>query len=158
MEWKLCCKKQYEVALTRAERGRVYNMPHEAGKVYNFLEDIVEEAEEGAFVCRGTVGEMYVIPRDKLDAYDVDADEIGSEWLTAKTRPQAAVYCCRRVEGPFALATERGVMHGNREGVEHGSGDYVVCRALETEDGYLPDQADCWIVNGVVFDNTYQLI
>ena len=154
MEWQLCRKKEYEVALTRAERGRVYNIPDATGKVYNYLEDVVEEAVDG-FVCRGTVGELYVIPLSKLAAYDVDPDTIGTEWRTVRTRPMSAVYFCRKIEGPFVLDTPVGRMHGNRAGVEHGAGDMVVCAARETPMGYQPDAADCWVVNGAVFANTY---
>ena len=154
MEWKLCRKKEYEVALCKASADRVYNMP-EAGKVYNYLEDVVEEIEGECYVCRGTMDELYLIPPAKLDAYDVDPADVGEEWVTAKTRPNARVYACRRAEGDLYLVTPAGVMHANRRGVPHGEGDMILCAVAA--DG-APIEGDCWIVNGVVFDRTYEIL
>lgn len=157
MEWKLCRKKEYEVRLCLAERNRVYNVP-DAGKVYNHLEDVVETVREGDCVCQGTVGEYYLIPRAKLGAYAVDPDAVGTEWTTVRTRPDAGVYFCRPALGKEALHTSVGVMHANRDGVGHGAGDMVVCAAESTEDGYRPLVEDCWVVNGVVFADTYEIL
>ena len=44
------------------------------------------------------------------------------------------------------------VLHANHSDAEHGDGDYLVCRT--GEDGE-PDLSDVWVVNGVVFPETY---
>ena len=44
------------------------------------------------------------------------------------------------------------VLHANRNSAEHGKGDYLVCRV--DEDGG-PDLSDVWIVNGILFPQTY---
>ena len=158
MDWKKCRKKAYEVAFVRADEGKVYNTAR-AGQVYNYLEDVAEDVKEGAFVCRGVVGELYVVPRAKVEmGYDVDPESIGDEWVTARAKAGAATYFCRKPEGAFALATEYGVMKGNREGVAHGEGDWILTTAKETEAGLAPDETDEWIVNGVVFARTYEII
>jgi len=153
----MCRKKEYEVALSKADKDRVYNMP-EAGKVYNYLEDIVEEIKGDGFVCRGTMGELYLVPLSKADVYDVDVASVGSDWVTVCTRPQARVYFCRKIEGTSDIHTPAGVMHANRDGVAHGEGDRVLCSAIETAEGYVPDEADCWVVNGLVFERTYTIL
>lgn len=43
----------------------------------------------------------------------------------------------------------------NREGVQHGIGDFVVCSM--NPDG-TPNLRDCWVVNGLVFLDTYNKV
>ena len=40
----------------------------------------------------------------------------------------------------------------NRSGVPHGAGDYIVC----AKKGGKPDLNDVWVVNGLVFNTTYE--
>lgn len=72
------------------------------------------------------------------------------------TRPDAGVvWAAQRplTDGQFEVATSWGnVLTGNRSGVEHGDGDFVV-RA--DKDG-KPNLDDPWIVNKCVFRRTYQ--
>lgn len=156
-DWRLCQKRVYEVSLCRGNPAARYNTPN-AGEVYNVLEDVTERVQEGCYVCRGTMGELYVLPEARLSAYDVVPTVLDDTWRTVCTKPQSALYCYRRPVGPFVLQTAYGAMHGNRAGVEHGSGDVVVCAALPAADGWAPDEADCWIVNGRVFADTYQAL
>lgn len=43
------------------------------------------------------------------------------------------------------------VLTANREGVPHGNGDFIV---FANKDG-KPNPDDSWVVNGMVFNNTY---
>lgn len=43
------------------------------------------------------------------------------------------------------------VLTANREGVPHGDGDFIV---FANKDG-KPNPDDSWVVNGMVFNNTY---
>ena len=155
--WALCRKQEYEIEICRAAAERVYNTPR-AGEVYNYLEDVTERVAEPCYVARGTVGELYVVPRPKMKAYDVDPDLVGEEWMKVRTKPTANLYYCRPIVGEAEIGTSYGVMHANRVGVPHGAGDRLVCMALPAEGGYRPDEADCWVVNGEVFERTYRLV
>ena len=156
-EWKLCRKQQYEMEICRARADKVYNTPR-AGEVYNYLEDVTERIGEGHYVARGTVGELYLVPRAKLAAYDVEPDAVGEQWVRVRTKPSAALYYCRLLEGRVDVPSAYGVMHANRPGVAHGAGDRLLCMAVPTDEGYRPDEADCWVVNGEVFERTYRLV
>lgn len=46
------------------------------------------------------------------------------------------------------------ILIANREGIEHGSGDFLVCSALV--DG-KPNLRDMWVVNGVHFLDKYSI-
>lgn len=45
------------------------------------------------------------------------------------------------------------VLTANRSDIPHGDGDWIVF----ANDGYgQPDENDSWVVNGLVFENTYE--
>ncbi len=158
MEWQLCRKTEYEVAFCKADAERIYNTPR-AGEVYNFLEDVVERIDrDGLYVCRGTLGELYLVPEAKMAAYEVDVATLGGDWQKVRTKPQGALYFCRKIEGPAEIDTAYGTMHANRPGVVHGDGDRLLCMAAPAGEGYRPLEDDCWVVNGAVFANTYRLL
>ena len=51
------------------------------------------------------------------------------------------------------VATSWGeVLTANRDGVPHGEGDFIV----SANKGGQPNPADRWVVNGKVFNNTYE--
>ena len=156
-EWHLCQKTDYTVELCRADADRVYNTPRK-WEVYNYLEDITETVHPDTCVCRGTVGELYLVPFAKLAAYDVRPEEIGEDWLTVRTKPSGLVYCCHRIDGACDSPTPYGVMHANRAGVPHGDGDMLLCAAEQRERRYVPLDDNVWVVNGAVFAMTYRLL
>ena len=136
-------------------------------KVWNFLEDVRYTAHPNGedLVLKGTVGEEWVsgfskaaktytrpdgsalVPEDFAEA---DA------WIGLKTIPDVGSFACFiPVAYKVAVTTASGdLLHANRDGVTHGGGDYLVCRA--GADG-RPDLSDVWVVNGAVFAATYDL-
>ncbi len=55
----------------------------------------------------------------------------------------------------LTVNTSRGdVLHVNRIGVPHEDGDSLICAV--GEDGQ-PNLSDVWVVNGAIFDDTYDM-
>ena len=46
------------------------------------------------------------------------------------------------------------ILYANRDGIEHDDGDYIICNNKCGE----PDFNDMWVVNGVVFSDTYKYV
>ena len=147
-------KKAYYVHVSRPERGT---------GVYNVLEDSHYTTDEfQPFVLTGTRGEQWAVSQEKLTkAYQISEEEaarIGPYQKVLFTRDGDPVPCWAAIvpitEGPFEIRTPVGtVLHGNRAGVEHGWGDII----MAADDGGQPSAVDRWIVNGLVFFDTYQL-
>lgn len=160
--YKRASKKQYEIWCC---------MPEVGTNVHNHLEnaDYVTN-EQKKFVLSGTVGEQWVIDIGKLmktytfvDGMEINPDTLrrklvsGSKtigWFKVKTRPDVTPgwACFVPVQYQFPIATSWGdTLTGNRPGVQHGYGDFIVC----TDAGGQPNGNDRWIVNGAIFVNTY---
>ena len=135
-------------------------------EVYNRLEDVHYTAKPNGedVILTGTVGEQWVTRLSKviktytkldgsaLTAADFQADTA----VSLKTIPEAG-YFAYFIPAEYHVSVQTAwgdVLHANREGVEHGDGDYLICRAGENGQ---PDLSDTWIVNGAVFPNTYSL-
>lgn len=59
------------------------------------------------------------------------------------------------IENMFPVVTLWGeTLMINRVGIPHGAGDYLVCSDKEGS----PDLKDKWVVNGEIFEKTYQFI
>ena len=132
-------------------------------KIYNELEDVTYEGHKGEIVLKGTVGEQWIIPTQKLAKYcKMDGSEINlnevtpDTWVHIQTRESAAVPWMVQVPVDIKgqVTTERGdTLQVNREGVPHAEGDWVCC----CDDGGKPTlEWGTWVVNGCVAKNTYQ--
>lgn len=145
-------------------------MPAKGTKVHNELEnaDYVTSDENGRFVLSGTMGEQWVIAGNKLAATYTFADgtAITETALKAKrtsdgTIPWFKVTTCKDSEILFAcptpvnmqytIQTSWAILQGNRPGVKHGKGDFIMARNVNGQ----PAMDKRWIVNGTVFINTY---
>lgn len=52
---------------------------------------------------------------------------------------------------------ERAVLKGNREGIEHGEGDWILVATHTIHGKLCPDFSDAGrIINGTIFDRLYQ--
>jgi hypothetical protein len=164
-KYKKCRKKEYEVYMCMPPRGTT---------VTNKLEGTTYTTDEKKpIVISGTVGEQWVMDLTKLaktytladgeeitkDTFIKRAVRVGREscikWVKIKTKPNndanAALFVPEDTK--FEVPTSWGdVLHGNRDGIPHGKGDFIVC-ALNS-DG-TPNMNDRWIVNGEIFATTY---
>jgi hypothetical protein len=153
---KKVVKKMYEIRARYAEVGE---------RVYNFLEDAhYVTSSEKCIVLTGTAGEQWVITAEKLQkTYMLNGEpivgnvaEIFATEQVVETKAGAEVYFAEflPVEQKMSVKTSWGeVLQANRDGVPHGDGDYIVCSSKE--DG-APNHDDRWVVNGLVFANTYE--
>ena len=131
--------------------------------IYNELEDVTYTTVPGDIVLKGTMGEEWVIPSKKLAKYELrdgraltfDAiEEIGRDvWIPIQTAPVSpstpptmVVKIPVNIQGEV-IAEGGIVLQVNREGIDHGDGDYV-CGV---------DTPWPWVVNGKVFQKTYRI-
>lgn len=144
--------KQYTVKLCKPAIGT---------QVYNEYEDVTETTTyENPFVIIGTVGEKSVPSvATLLKKYDIDEKTlktVGDEPISITTRKNENCVWASHIllrEGKFEVITPEGhVLKGNRPGIEHGTGDYVVY----ADSGSIQDSKNSWIVNGAIFDNLYE--
>ena len=127
--------------------------------IYNYLEDVSYYPNEGDIVLSGTMEEEWLIGVDKFlrkyclpDGRDIDLNEFSDgEWHVVQTKESDYICNCYLVpieEGSGTITTAQGhVLTYNREGISHGNGDYV-----------FVDGDDQWVVNGCVFENTYDIL
>ena len=115
-------------------------------------------------VLKGTAGEMWPCAFEKVrDTYTKpDGSRLTKADLAVKDEfidivtvsspcTNFAMFIPR--ENSVTVKTSWGCeLHANLPDVPHGEGDYLVCKA--GKDG-SPDFSDIWIVNGVLFPNTY---
>lgn len=160
--WKLYRNKSYKAKIQKADKNMVYNVEGRPGIVYNFLEDSYAEVNEHGLVVTGVAGEMWPIGEKALEKYQLTDGQPGFEPIEVQTVETDAVYCGVRIpkEIAFFLETDYGVrtmLRGNRLGIDHGDGDYVLVFAKKEKGRYLPDFSDSGrIVNGSIFDLLYQ--
>ena len=150
-------KKSYEVAIRKS------SVPM---SVYNQLEDVRYDVkpEDNRVIVTGTEGEEWLSKTDKvLKTYrNLDGSLLSDEdtpvdtKLRVKTLPGSEYYAIFVPKDmQFRVKTSWGEMlTANRGGVPHGDGDYIVCAV---KDGN-PDFSDVWIVNGVIFPKTYEIL
>jgi hypothetical protein len=160
--YKRTRKKVYEIWL---------GMPRLGTKVSNKLEDAhyTTDAKQ-RFVLSGLVGEQWVIDAVKLaktytfaDGTPITQETCGAkadkqsgiiDWVKVKTIQNGQVNWVVRVpkSTQLSLPTSWGdVLKVNRAGIDHNAGDFVVC----ADAGGVPNIADRWVVNGVIFPETY---
>lgn len=136
--------------------------------IHNELEDVdYTVTDDGvSVILKGTVGEEWVTKLEKvLKTYTkADGSALTAEDFTdskdtyidlkTKANPDANFACYVPAGTAVQVDTAWGdVLYANRTGVPHGSGDYLVCNNKDGE----PDFSDVWVVNGAVFDSTYDM-
>ena len=161
-QWKLYTNKSYRAKIQRADSQRVYNVADKPGVVYNCLEDAYEKVGDTGYVVTGIAGEMWPIGEKAIKKYNVNPDNITTEAMEVDTVELDTVYAAIKIptDIQFTLEVdygEKAVLRGNRSGIEHGEGDYVLVMAKSVDSAYLPDFDDSGrIVNGAIFDKLYK--
>lgn len=165
--WKHTRKKSYSLKARIGRHGE---------EIYNVLEGTkysVNMNTEYIVVMSGTVGEEWVISTRVLKAkYCLpDGSPITDEYIKymSKVGKFVNIKSVANVSGytnyalqisdnifkDIPILTSYGdVLYANRRGVNHGKGDFLVC---STKEDVSPDFSDMWVVNGLVFPNTYDL-
>lgn len=132
-------------------------------QLHNFLEDCdYVTSETKCIKLIGTVGEVWPVTVEKLsktytfiDGTPITAENIpeGVFDISTIVDENAETIFAEQTKEQVKVATSWGeVLTANRDGVPHGEGDFIV---YANKCGQ-PNQEDKWVVNGMVFANTYQ--
>ena len=161
-DWNLYTNRSYRAKIQKADHDHIYNVPGKPGVVYNYLEDSCEPVGS-AYVVTGVAGEMWPIGEGALRKYHISPEEITAEPTEVDTVELDTVYAAIRIPKDIAFTLEadygeKALLHGNRAGVPHGEGDYVLVPAKPSPNGkFVPDFEDSGrIVNGAIFDKLYK--
>lgn len=161
-DWKAYRNRSYKAKIQLADPDRIYNVPDKKGLVYNFLEDSYEKVSSNGFVVTGVIGEIWPVSKKAIAKYDISPECITSEPTEVDTVELDTVYAAIPIpaEIQFTLEVdygEKAVLKGNRSGIDHGSGDYILAAARLINGKFLPDFNDSGrIVNGAIFDMLYR--
>lgn len=147
-------KKRYTIKAEKVATGTT---------VYNFLEDChYTSDDEKCIKLIGTVGEEWLVTIEKLvktytfvDRTPITPENIpeGVFEISTIVDDNAETIFATRVIHEEKVVTSCGeILTANRKGIPHGKGDFIVYANKEGK----PDSDDKWVVNGMVFDNTYQ--
>lgn len=156
--WKKCEKVEYDI--------HVY-VPKIGTKVHNSLEDsnyITDEKKP--YVLIGTAGEEWTVQAKKLlTAYKFNNKPITKKILEdilsdGKKHKITAIagaetFFAKHTKEKISVKTSWGeTLKANREGIEHGNGDYLICTSKDDK----PNFDDMWVINGLIFKKTYRFI
>lgn len=151
---KECKKRNYKMKAEKVSAGT---------EVYNFLEDAHYTTNDTKCIkLIGTVGEEWPVTIEKLaktytliDGTPITEENIPEGVFEIKTivDQNAETIFAEQVTSEVKVSTSWGeVLTANREGIPHGNGDFIV---YANKDG-KPNPDDRWVVNGMVFENTYE--
>ncbi|MBR2684273.1 MAG: hypothetical protein IKE22_13530 [Atopobiaceae bacterium] len=156
-EWFLTGKKEYTVQAMMVSQELSF---------HNDLEDVDYTVDDDGVtvVLRGSAGEMWASELSSVQSTYTkpDGSEIRKEDfaekdayidIVAKPAPDSCYAMFVPVDQRVLVETSWGdELHANHPDVEHGDGDYLVCRV--GADGE-PDLSDVWVVNGTLFSTRY---
>ena len=156
--WKPCTKIEYDIQMY---------MPGPGKKVHNFLEDSYYETDDNKpVILVGTVGEEWTVQTNKLmKAYTYEGKPITEDIIKNKLSDgeKHTITAIAGAEKMFAYQTKEQqevntswgeTLKSNRDGIEHGDGDYIICAS---KDG-SPNFDNTWVINGLIFPKTYKFI
>lgn len=132
-------------------------------EIYNFLEDChYVTTDVKCIKLIGTVGEEWPVTIDKLaktytliDGTPITPENIpeGEFEIATIVDEKAETIFAEQVTEQVQVATSWGeILTANRDGVPHGEGDFIVSANKNGQ----PNPDDRWVVNGMVFTNTYE--
>ena len=159
--WSLFTNKCCRVSIQKGHISAIYNVPEKPGIVYNYLEDCFEPINDSCYVITGIAGEMWPVSLLAISKYKISADQITDEPQEVYTVPTGTVYAgiCIPSSIPFTLEVDYGqtcILKGNRKGIGHSSGDWILLPAKLSAGRYLPDFQDAGrIINGTIFNQLY---
>lgn len=123
--------------------------------ITNKLEGVTyETSPDEPIVLTGTVGEQWIQSEEKFrKTYNISDEDFATGAGQVSPKPNGDIIWARPAVGQERVVTNWGhTLTANRDGVEHGKGDMVVC----SDDNGKPNPSDSWVVNGAVWENTYK--
>lgn len=163
-QWRLFRNRSYQAMIEKADRSKIYNVPDQKGVVYNVLEDAYAMVTEDGYVVTGLYGEKWPIGKGTIVKYDIAPEDVTDIPTPVMTVELETVYAGIRIDAeiPFTLVTdygERVELKGNREGIVHGDGDWILVAVCEENGRLCPDFSDMGrVVNGSIFHKLYREI
>ena len=148
-------KTNYTVHIEKVEPGTT---------AYNYLEDAHYTATvERCYMLTGCAGEKWMTSEEKvLKTYDIDnttlAKMMAGESINGDFYPRKnnEIVWMRPAIGQEIIETSWGEkLTANRKKIQHGKGDMVAYYSDETGEPNLNDRS---VINGVVFEATYEKI
>lgn len=146
-------KKSYTIRAEKVSAGT---------KLYNYLEDCHYTTDNVKCIkLIGTIEEEWPVTVEKLaktytliDGTPITAENIPDGiFQIATIVDKSETIFAEQVTEQMQVATSWGeVLTANRDGVPHGEGDFIVSANKEGQ----PNPDDRWIVNGLVFNETYE--
>ena len=132
-------------------------------KLYNYLEDCHYTTNDAKCITLiGTAGEEWPVTIEKLvktytlsDGTPLTAENIpeGEFRIATIVDGNAETIFAEQVSELVQVVTSWGeILTANRGGIPHGEGDFIVSANKEGQ----PNPEDRWVVNGLVFINTYE--
>ena len=164
VNWVIVKNKSYMAKIQKADSNRVYNVADTKGVVYNILEDSYEKVGDNGYVVTGIAGEMWPIGENALKKYQTGNKEITFNPIPVMTIELDTVYAAVQIplDVQFTVEVdygEKALLNGNRNGIGHGGGDYVLVFAKKANGKYVPDFDDCGrIINGEIFEKIYRTV
>lgn len=160
--WRFFRNRSYQAQIEKANREKIYNVPGQKGVVYNIFEDAYETVTPDGYVVTGLCGEQWPIGRETVVKYAIAPEDITDSPTPVMTVELETVYAGIRIPAhlPFTLVAdygERAVLKGNREGIGHGEGDWILVATCRINDRLCPDFSDAGrVINGTVFERLYR--
>jgi hypothetical protein len=162
VSWQLFTNRSYAAKIQKANPDRLYNTD-QPGIVYNILEDSYAPVGNG-YVVTGLLGEMWPIGERAVGKYEIAKENITDTPQTVMTKENGVVLAGVQIpkEMLFRVQTDYGErvwLNGNREGIDHKEGDWVLVATKIVDGKYVPDFADAGrIVNGAIMEQLYRRI
>lgn len=148
-------KKDYNMQVGIADKEQTFHNP---------LEDADYTVKPGDIILKGTVGEMWTTKLEKaLKTYKMpDGTPLTEEYLNqhrgsfvdVKSEGAPNTNFALRVpeDISFIVPTSWAELTINKPGIDNGLGGMLVCRPDKFG---RPDLSDVWVVNGKIFETTY---
>ena len=156
-DWMPCGRASYSVTIRLPKKKEHIENPFEPAKY-------TVEADGSKVIVTGTKGEEWPVSLEKAlsiyakpDGTGFTAEELERGSISAVTHesPYFNLLAIRiPVETMVSVRTAWGSQIANREGIEHGDGDYLIVR--KTPDGRPDTESPVGIVNGSIFRETYR--
>ena len=155
--WFLTGKKRYSVQAMMVSKEISFRNELEAAD-YTVVDDGV------TVILKGTVGELWTSELSKVistytkpdgspvSAADFAVKDVFIDLVTIPSEDSNYAMFVPKTISVTVVTAWGNVLHTNLPNSPHGEGDYLVCRI--GEDGN-PDLTDVWVLNGVVFPETY---
>lgn len=144
-------KKAYSIKAEKVKKGT---------ELYNYLEDCYYVTDDTKCIkLTGILEEVWPTTIEKLeskytfeDGTQITTENIPKGEFDILTKREDVVFAERIIQQIQVVTIDGEVLIANRNGIPHGGGDYIVYANKDGE----PDMQNFWVVNGMVFNITYE--